>query len=62
VKNLNSGRIETILALVVLGAVIALFAKFYSPETENVPAPTEVSAPTAAEVEAPTSASESLDG
>lgn len=45
----DSGRIETVLACVVLAAVIGLFVRFYRPTTDPVPAASEMRVPAAAQ-------------
>ena len=51
--KIDSGRIETFLALGILVAVIVLFAKFYQPEVEATVPPPAIAAPQAAESPAP---------
>ena len=48
-SKLDSGRIETVLAAVVLLAVIGLFVRFQWVETETPPEPAQIEAPAVAE-------------
>jgi hypothetical protein len=48
-SKIDSGRIETVLAAVVLLAVIGLFVRFQLVETNTPPEPTQIEAPAAAE-------------
>lgn len=51
--KIDSGRIETVLALGILIAVIVLFAKFYQPGVETPVPPPAIQAPQSAESPAP---------
>ena len=53
-KGLDSGRIETGLACLILCAVLGLFVKFYQPQPEGPPAaPAGISAPSVGDSASP---------